>query len=242
MQRKRLLAVVVVLSFLIMEIVLSEVALAISGPGPPSIFIASEPTSQAVQAGDTVIFKVSVYPQSDWKTGNVTLSLLNPPPQWITATFSPGTVTNVSYDGFTSNLEVKVAPDAPQQTNVKLTILGTGVANPHYPPNGPPIVVKLDAETDVTLNIIAPSAKTTVTTTVITTTTTTLTMETIQTQTVTATQIGTSTNTLATTLTTTIITTIAEQASNTPNSAWALSAGVATIVLAAVLITQRRSR
>lgn len=139
-------------------IIVPEAAFAIGGPAPASIFIWAEPESQVVHAGGSAIFKVTVYTQSSWKTGNVSLNLLNPPPQWITATFSHGEVTNVTPDGFTSNLEVKVAPDAPQK-NVTLTIHGTGTTFGFYQKNGAPIPIKLDAQTDVALKITAPPNK-----------------------------------------------------------------------------------
>lgn len=232
------LQVAVLLSLLVTTLLLPEAAFAIGGPGPPSIFIGIEPKSQDLQVGGSATFKVTVYPQSYWDIGNVTLSLSNPP-QGVTATFNPEKMTITDFDAFSSTLTVKATADAPQG-RVTLTVRGKGVEYSRTEPNSPSSRVNLDSQADMMLNIVASYPKTTVTTTVVTTTTTTLTTGIIQTQTVT--QIGTSTNTLATTLTTTITTTaITEQASDTPNYAWALSATVATIVLAAVLISQRRS-
>lgn len=169
---------------------------------PPSIFLGSDPLSQNVQPGGSTTFKIAVYPQGDWKIGNVTLALVDPP-QGVTATFNPEKMVDMSKDGASSNLTVNVAANAPQGT-ITLAVRGTGIA---YQPVGTQATA-LNATTYVTLNIAASTSKTTTTNTTTNTTTTTVTNVTTTTTTKNSTTTGsTSTATVTSFVTTTVTTT-----------------------------------
>jgi hypothetical protein len=170
---------------------------------PPSIFLGADPAAQDIPVGGSAIFEVTVYPQGDWKSGDVTLALVNPP-QGITATLNPVKMTDVPLDGFTSNLTVKVSADAALGT-ITLAVRGIGTGYPSVSQG----TTSLNSTALIKLNIVAATGQTTTTTT--TTTTTNSSTTTGSTLTSTVTSIITTTLTTTRVSTTTIINTQTSQ-------------------------------
>jgi len=150
----------VIVTTILLAIVPTAFGLAVT---PPSLFFGIDPSSQDVQAGGSATFTVNIYPQGDWKTGTVTLSLVNPP-QGVTATFNPEKMENIEIDGTAAKMTVKVGADVPQGT-VTLTVEGTGAALPQAGQQG----ADLESKSDVTLNIVSSAQETTNKTTTTTT-------------------------------------------------------------------------
>ncbi|OHE55725.1 MAG: hypothetical protein A3K61_02225 [Thaumarchaeota archaeon RBG_16_49_8] len=174
-------------------------------PEPPSIFIDADPPSQDVQIGSSTTFKVTVYPLGDWKSGEVALALVNPPPNGVTLTLSPEKMTDVQLEGFTSEVTVKIAADV-SQGKITLQIQGTGVAIAKSNGKSEP----LESSTSTVLNIVASTGKTNTTTTATATNTTTTTITNSSStagSTATVTSFVTSTLTTTSTSTVTIIST-----------------------------------
>lgn len=142
----------VIVTTILLAIVPTAFGLAVT---PPSLFFGIDPSSQDVQAGGSATFTVSIYPQGDWKTGTVTLSLVNPP-QGVTATFNPEKMENIEIDGTAAKMTVKVGADVPQG-KVTLTVEGTGTALPQAGQQG----ADLESKSDVTLNIVSSAQETT---------------------------------------------------------------------------------
>lgn len=170
-------------------------------PEPPRIFLGAEPQSQDVEAGGSTTFKVVVYPQGSWKSGDVVLTPVNPP-QGVTVTLSPEKMNDVQLDGFTSDVTVKVAAGTPQG-KVSLQIQGTGIG--YSTQGGKP--ENLNSSAIIALNIVAASAGKTTTTTTNTTTTTRTTITTTNSS-ATAGSTATVTSFVTSTLTTTSISTV----------------------------------
>lgn len=191
---KEIAAVVIVL-------LISMPAVFSLAPEPPSIFIDADPPSQDVQIGSSSTFKVTVYPQGDWKSGEVALALINPPPNGVTLTLSPEKMTDVQLEGFTSEVTVKIAADVPQG-KITLQIQATGVAIAKSNGKSEP----LESSTSTVLNIVASTGKTNTTTTATTTNTTTTT--TITNSSSTAGSTATVTSFITSTLTTTSTSTV----------------------------------
>ena len=150
----------VIVTTLLLVIVPTAFGLAVT---PPSLFFGIDPSSQDVQAGGSATFTVNIYPQGDWKTGTVTLSLVDPP-QGVTAIFDPEKMENIEIDGAAAKMTVKVGADVPQG-KVTLTVEGTGTALPQAGQQG----ADLESKSDVTLNIVSSTQKTTNKTTTTTT-------------------------------------------------------------------------
>lgn len=146
----------VIVTTILLVIVPTAFGLAVT---PPSLFFGIDPSSQDVQAGGSATFTVNIYPQGDWKTGTVTLSLVDPP-QGVTAIFDPAKMENIEIDGAAAKMIVKVGADVPQG-KVTLTVEGTGTALPQAGQQG----ADLESKSDVTLNIVSSTQKTTNTTT-----------------------------------------------------------------------------
>ncbi|MCL4435973.1 MAG: hypothetical protein M1503_02155 [Thaumarchaeota archaeon] len=185
----------VIVTAILLVIVPTAFGLAVT---PPSLFFGIDPASQDVQSGGSATFIVNIYPQGDWKTGTVTLALVNPP-QGISATFAPEKMENIEIDGTTAKMTVQVAADVPQG-KVTLTVEGTGTALPQSGPQS----ADLESKSDITLNIISSAQKTTTTTTANKTSTTT---NSSTAATATITSVVTTTVVATTTLTSTIIST-----------------------------------
>lgn len=189
-------------------------------PDPPHIFLGADPESQNVQAGGSATVKVTVYPQGDWRTGDVALALLNPP-SGVTVTFNPVKMTDVQLEGFASNMTVKVAADAPQG-KITLAVRGSGTG---YPNIGSQTTV-LNSTAYVELNIVAATGRTNTTTTTTNSTTKTTTSSVNLTTTKPSTTAGstltsTVTSVVTTTLTTTSVSTttiISTQTSQQPGA------------------------
>ncbi len=178
----------------VLIILLSSIPLAFSlVPEPPHIFLGAYPESQDIQAGGSATLEVIVIAAGEWKSGDVALALVNPPPG-VTATFSPEKMNDVQIEGFTSNVAVKVAADAPQG-KATITVRGTGLGYPNS--GGSPS--NLNASTTIILNIVPSTGKTTTTTTntnstkPLTTAGLTATVTSVVTSTVTATTVSTMT-------------------------------------------------
>ncbi len=154
---------------ILIVLLLSMPAVFSLAPEPPSIFIDADPPSQDVQIGGSTTFTVTVYPQGDWKSGDVSLALVDPPPNGVTVTLSPEKMTDVQLDGFVSEVTVKITAGTPQG-EITLQIHGAGTAIAKSTGKSAP----LDSSTSTVLNIVASTGKnTTITTTTTTTTTTT---------------------------------------------------------------------
>jgi len=136
----------VIVTTLLLVIVPTAFGLAVT---PPSLFFGIDPSSQDVQAGGSATFTVNIYPQGDWKTGTVTLSLVDPP-QGVTAIFDPEKMENIEIDGAAAKMTVKVGADVPQG-KVTLTVEGTGTALPQAGQQG----ADLESKSDVTVAVAA---------------------------------------------------------------------------------------
>ncbi len=227
-EKKQVVVVLLVLPLLLLLFLLLTILAVPEGafaivPTAPFIFVEVEPISQDVQAGGSAIFNVSVIPEAAFNTANITLSLVDPP-QGVTAVFNPDNRVFTKEGVFNSSMTVKVAADAPQGKQI-IKVRGAGSA---FAASDPTTPQRIDSTNYVTINITASSTKTTTTTTT-TTSTTTVTRGYIENQSVT---------TLILTNTTTVTTT--EGATDPSTYAWAVSATVAAIILAVILLLSRR--
>ncbi len=183
----------IIITAVILVIVPAAFGLAVT---PPSLFFGIDPSSQDIQAGGSATFTVNIYPQGDWKTGTVTLALVNPP-QGVTATFDPAKMENIELNGASAKMTVNIAAAVPQGT-ITLTVEGTGSALPQTGPS-----VDVESKSDVTLNIVSSAQKTTNTST---TTTKTVTIANVTSST-TSSSSAAATATITSLVTTTVVTT-----------------------------------
>ena len=234
----------VIVTTLLLVIVPTAFGLAVT---PPSLFFGIDPSSQDVQAGGSATFTVNIYPQGDWKTGTVTLSLVDPP-QGVTAIFDPEKMENIEIDGAAAKMTVKAAADVPQG-KVTLTVEGKGTALPQTGQS-----VDLESKSDITLNIVSSTQKTTnKTTTTTTTAATNVTSSTTRSSTAataTVTSLVTTTVVTTTTSTFTIISTertpgaapIPKIAANGDTTLAIAALGVATVLfIAGLLLLQQKT-
>jgi hypothetical protein len=222
-EKKSRLAVVVALLLLFSAlVVVSKDVSAISVP--PYIAIFFEPQSPSekplnVQAGSTAIFKVMVLNYGGWEDGNISLNV-ELAPSWLNITLDPNPLTHITKgDLYNSTMTVRIAEDAPKGYS-KIIVHANATL---FESDGANRVYRLEATNGISLNITALPVRTT-------TVTTTETAKTTQTQTVTSTQ------------TTTITNTTTERGTDPSTYAWAVSATVAVVILAVVLLRQRRTK
>ena len=233
----------VIVTTILLVIVPTAFGLAVT---PPSLFFGIDPSSQDVQAEGSATFTVNIYPQGDWKTGTVTLSLVNPP-QGVTATFDPEKMENIEIDGAAAKMTVKAAADVPQG-KVTLTVEGKGTALPQTGQS-----VDLESKSDITLNIVSSTQKTTNKTTTTTTAAANVTSSTTRSSTAataTVTSLVTTTVVTTTTSTFTIISTertpgaapIPKIAANGDTTLAIAALGVAAVLfIAGLLLLQQKT-
>lgn len=199
--------------------------------GPPPLEVLILPQSQDIKIGGSATFELQITVLAGRaRMENFTLSAVSLP-QGVSATFNPSIFTNTDESFLTSKMTVNVAEDAPQQ-KAYLNVQGIAI---FYPKEVAPMSLKGGG--GVILNIYAvPPVRTTTATT-----TSTVTNENIITQTVTSTSthISTLTTTLSTAYTSTITTRLQDQAAEPPAYAWAVSATIASAVLAVILLRKR---
>lgn len=227
-----LLLQLLLLLLLYSALTLPEAAFAIGGPPPVEMRIS--PQSQSVQIGGSATFDLQITVMTGSRIKNFTLSTVNSP-QGVTATFNPSTFADTDKSSFTSKMTVKVAEDAPPQ---KTYLNVQGIAITDETRQGEPVSLMGGDGVLLTIYAVAPVRTTTAATTI------TVTMENTRTQTVTSTSIQTSafTTTLSTDFTNTVTTRLQDQAAEPPAYAWAVSATVAAVVIAVMLVMQRRRK
>lgn len=225
MLRKNLPATATLAALLLFTaLLLPESVSAISGPGPPDVYMAVTPKALPVASGCPATFNVQLVSQEGYQ-GAMNIETLSAP-NGVNATFYPNPVSIREYSEANSKLTVTVSPDTPQGVT-SLSLKATSADR------------RISHTATVTLNIGAPctqpqNGKTTTSNSVIT-----IISEVTLTQTVTAIQTSTSTTTLLTTFTSTTIASSLEQAVVPFTSVWAIGATIITLALAEVLLLKR---
>lgn len=228
MIRKSLPATVTLAALLLFTaLLLPKPVSAISGPGPPDVYMAVTPKALPVAAGCPATFNVQLVSQEGFQ-GAVTLMMVSAP-SGVSATFNPNPVIVREYSEAKSTLTVTVSPDTPQGvTSLSLKVTSADKRISHT--------------ATVTLNIGPPctqpqNGKTTTTSS--SNSITTITSEITLTRTITAIQTITSTTTLLTTFTNTTTAGSLGQGAEPLTSAWAVGATVVTLALVEVLLLKR---
>ena len=227
MLRKNLPATATLAALLLFTaLLLPESVSAISGPGPPDVYMAVTPKALPVAAGRPATFNVQLVSQEGYQ-GVMNLDTLSTP-NGVDATFYPNPVSIREYSEANSKLTVTVSPDTPQG----VTSLSLKAASADR---------RISHTATVTLNIGPPCTQLQngKTTTSSSNSIITVISEVTLTQTITAIQTSTSTITLLTTFTSTTIASSLEQAVVPFTSVWAIGATIVTLALAEVLLLKR---
>jgi hypothetical protein len=196
-------------------------------PSPPSVFLMFERVDQSVANGCPTTNLVHIISQSGFE-GNVNLNVVNHPAEGMYVAFTPNSVYVPKYGENTSLVTVTVMPNS-AQGRVNLTVIGISAADRTVNDTKPLFVNVLSPCVQFT-NTKGTTSYTVYVTTVTTTVTTTSTLILRQDR---------PTSTSSTT-TTTLTSTTTEQAKDTSTLAWAVSATMATIVLAVVVLRKKR--
>lgn len=201
-------------------------------PGPPAIFMDASPKTQDVSAGGSVEFKISVYPQGEWREGSVSFELVDPP-EGVTAVFVPDTVEFV--DMVEVLMTVDVATGA-VQGNVTLKVVASGLA---YSLGNKEFNVGSDVK--VKLIVSEPDEPEQVKTVTITVTITSISFRSISTTTVVSSVTSTVTDVITTRTPTIATSTTVEQLSQASDLAFpAVAVGVVAVLLSVAFVALRR--
>ncbi len=228
MLRKNLPATATLAALLLFTaLLLPESVSAISGPGPPDVYMAVTPKALPVAAGCPATFNVQLVSQEGFQ-GVMNLETLSTP-NGVNATFYTNPVRIREYSEANSKLTITVSPDTLQGVT-SLSLKATSADR------------RISHTVTVTLNIGPPCTQPQngkMITSSSSNSVITVTSEVTLTQTITAIQTSTSTITLLTTFTSTTIASSLEQAVVPFTSVWAIGATIVTLALAEVLLLKR---